>query len=1122
MLNFIIGSPGAGKSHYLYNDLIEKSKNNSNDRFLILVPDQFSLEAQKEIMSMHPKHGALNIEVSSFNRMAYEVLSECGYNHLTMMDDLKKSIVIRKSLIDCKDDLNVFGRKINQSGFTEKVKSLMSELGQYNIDREVLESLVLKCDKKPSLKNKIEDIIVIKDAIEQYIDRNNLTSEELLNMFMQVIDDSAELKRTHIYLDGYTGFTPIQVEVIGKLMSQVKAINVAVTLPLEEKVYTEIKEEELFNLSKTTITKLSTKAEEAGIEFNTIELADENGRPYRIKDNESLSFLVNNIFRGNNNTFEEAQDSVQIIESNRPETEVVYIAQTITNMVLKHGYKYGDFAVICPSMENYYKSFNEVFAKYNIPKFIDHKRSTAVNLFMDFVLSLIRVVEYNFEYNSLFHLLRLGLTDIDDDDLNRIENYALIFKRTSINSFSHEWKKTIYGLDIDNINKTRETIYNLLKDFYRKMTSASNIKDYCLAIYEILEQWDISAKIEAYIEAFKEQKQYELYQEYSQIYSAIIKLLDSMVETLGDEKLSIEDFENLVLAATDTLKIGIIPPGVDDVMIGDIERTRLKDTKKYIFLVGATEGTIPSIANTATIINDSDREELKKYDIELAPTTMNNVFKQQFYLYTLMGKPVEKFIITYPLKDNAAESVKKSYLIDEIRSMYPLLEIKKEYEKEPSAKDIVNKKVALEYLANHSMAYRNKDMTDEELDLYNSIYGVLVKDKECKPLVDSILNGTYYVYVDQNLDSNIAKDLYGDKLIKVTRAQTHAECPYRQFLNSGIKLHERDKYELSSIDVGILEHNVMEQFFKNIDERDLFDKQKNVKDFDQMIEKIITDEIEKMENEFINTDSLGRFTRVQLTDIAKESTHALINQLRKGEFRVGNLEKMGNSGVADRIDYYRDDENVFVKVIDYKTGNVTFRLNEVIAGINMQAFLYLKDAVDLERNNPDNANKRILPAGAYYFILKNHTVNKRGMSPDKELDDVLAETINSEYQLRGLTNVVCSSKMGNMVEGEGELIKTKSNPNNVVKVATRNTQIYEITETQYEGLLNYVEDKLESIRTEISDGIIKADPYTEGYDSCKNCKYKSICNIDMCFKEGRVLKDITKDDLDEIIEEKND
>lgn len=1119
MLNFIIGTAGSGKSYKLQQKLIKESTDNPDSRFVLLVPDQYSLEAQKEILDKHPNHGAFNIEVSSFNRLAYEVLDEQGFGEAKMMDELTKSILIRKALIDCSKELKVYGKKVNMPGFTEKVKSILDELGQYNIDDEQLKNIIKKCEGNAPLKRKLEDVEIIRNAFNKYVDNANLTREELLHKFIDVIGDSDTIKNTYIYLDGFTGFTPIQEKVIAKLVEYAKDVTVTVTMepdeygmivnlaqdkglrPEDRRIKKEelLPSEELFSLGKNTVYHLAS-------EISNISKPDEAGNDNkRIENNEALTHLSKNIFRNKAKEYNKKQDSIEIHEAISLEDEVLSVVKRIATMVRKENYRYSDFAVITGDLENYYKYIDKLFKKYEIPVFIDNKTAAKVNLFVDFIIALIRLAEYNFDYNRLFHVLRLGVTDIDQDDIDYIENYIVTLRRTSFKSFAQEWKKNPdkNEFNINRINEIRANIYDYFKDFMTQMRSKkSTVSDYCRTIFMFFEKINVFEKINKYVDKFLEEEEFILAKEYSQVYDSLITLLEGLENSLGDEKIKLDDFEHLAMSGIEQLRIGIIPPGIDDVMVGDIERTRLKDTKKVMFLIGANDGIIPKVTAPATIINDTDRERLKQLNVELAPTTKDNVFKQMFYLYTLINKPTEKFIVSYSNNDKDSKPIKKSYFVEMLDELLPQTDVIKTIAREDTINDIINRNVSYDYLAEQGAKRRNKKQSKDEVLLYNAIEAVLKENEDTKYVYDMVRKGTFFKFKDGDLSKTVANQIFDDaQNAKITRIQKYIECPYKHFGIYGLRLTERKKYELSPLEIGNVEHHILEKLFGGILRDGLNVRDLGEKDLYSRLDKSIEDEFESDElSDYFTNDPARNFSKAQLTKMAKETVNILVKHIKESNFDVFKVESSTSGGKADRVDKYIDGETVYLKVIDYKTGEKSFKFGTLMSGLDMQVFVYLKSVIEDEKNNPNNSGKTIIPAGAFYFRVHNPYLDKTRAADENNADSLLESERIKKYKLTGLINEKCNSSIYN--GGKIGDIMTSASSNSL------NTEYYE-------KLLDYTDMKMNEARDDMKDGGIAIEPYK---DVCDHCGFKGLCRFEMSKKDFKEVENLKAKDVEKILD----
>ena len=543
-------------------------------------------------------------------------------------------------------------------------------------------------------------------------------------------------------------------------------------------------------------------------------------------------------------------------------------------------------------------------------------------------------------------------------------------------------------------------------------------------------------------------------------------------------------------------------------MVGDIERTRLKDIKKIIFLVGANDGIIPKVSDTATIVNDSDREELKNYGIELAPTTKENVFKQMFYLYTLLTKPTEKFVVSYSTQDIDSKSLQESYFVDMLLKMLPKTKIIKNYEEEVKAEDIINENIAFDYIAKNGWARRKREQTDDEIEIYNAITSIFEEDEKKNDIVKLIRRGTFFNFKNPELSKDAANDLYGDSdSIKVTRAQRFVACPFDQFLTDGLRLQDRKVYELSSMEKGNIEHAILENFFNQVKNNKIDLRTEKKEKIDEILDECIKETFESDSlSEYFTTDPARKFAKSQLAKMAKESVDVLVSHLNRGKFSVSNIEDMTRGGKADRVDTFIDGENVFVKVIDYKTGNKKFKYSELVSGYDIQVFVYLKDA--MERESKEHPDKTIVPAGAFYFHVSNPYINKTAKAGETVDDGVSKEQRNTNYIMEGLLNTDCV-----------EAFDEQNNITEIIKKDSRKDDEYAVDSKEYNRVLEYVDEKLGEVREDIISGNINVDPY-DGV--CEWCNYKGVCRVDLKFEDPKKLESITKQEALETINGESD
>ena len=654
-LQFIFGGAGAGKSYYIYNNIIQQSIENPEKQYLILVPEQFTMQTQKEIVTMHPRKGICNIDVLSFERLAFRVLTEMGESQRVLLEETGKSMVLRRVAQEKKKELKILGAKMDKQGYISQMKSMVSELRQYEISAEDLEDILENLASSPELYYKLQDIKTLYQGFFDYLEGSFITQEEVLDAMGRVAPLSKKLKDSVLVLDGYTGFTPIQIQLLETLLDICQEIYVTVTIAAGEDPYKMGSPHELFYLSKQTVASLLRIAKEKKISWKEYWIPEGKGTYQgRFADNPPMAFLEKNVFRYRKKKYPKPQNAVQIYEAQNPASEMEMTAGQIRRLVRTKGYRYRDFAVITGDMQVYAPAASRAFKRYEIPCFIDEKHSVFLNPFVEYLRAAVDMIVENFSYESVFRMLRCGLNDISTEEADRLENYVIAMGIRGFSRWQQEWVRSYRGENPEEcvqIDRIRASLVEKWQPFYKKMkTPDASVRTYTEALYEYITANKIQEKLKEFTKNFEAEGNLSLVKEYSQIYGIVMNLLDKLVEILGDKKVRIREFKEILEAGLSEAKVGIIPPTSDQVLVGDMERTRLKDIK-IVFFVGVNEGKIPKEQQAGKLLSDLNREELKgslkERGLSLAPTAKENLYTQKFYLYLNLTKPSEKIYLSY-------------------------------------------------------------------------------------------------------------------------------------------------------------------------------------------------------------------------------------------------------------------------------------------------------------------------------------------------------------------------------------------------------------------------------------------------------------------------------------------
>lgn len=1130
-LKFWLGGATSDKSDKLTRYVLEEAKNNPERQYLVVVPEQICLKTQRDYVLKSENKGILNIDILPFTRFAHRIGDEVGNARagVTTLDDMGKNLILEHLALKYKDDLKVFGDNIEKLGYIEKVKSAISEYMQYGISVEKAQEMAsLAADGgRRLLASKLSDVAFLYDKFVEYIRERYTTVEETLDLTADIIHSSDTVRNSVIVFDGFTGFTPVQVKLIAKLMEY--AIDIHVALLLEEDCIQNsenspknntIKEHELFNLSKKTISTLEKLADERRVIIK---------EPYEAYKNvvcETKKFTGKIVYK-DSDTLCKLNNTPVIISAGTPEEEIMMVARQIKSLIRTEGYRYDDFALITGDIERYRATVQRVFGLHGIPFFLDRSEPILMNPFMEYIRALIDVYTDNYSRESVFRYLKSGFSGFDGEEIFLLENYCIA---TGVKGYK-KWHERFVNITdtfdeeivllVENI---RKRVIDKIDGFSLEISDKGHItarekhsvRDFAIALYNIIDGEGINEKLKECAAEFEECGLPEKKEEYSQIYVKIMNILDQLCDLIPDEMITVREFGNLIDAALSEVRIGILPERSDYVQMGDLTRTRLNDVS-VLFIVGANDGIIPSGGGKNGIINDSDKEFMQSLDSELvlAPTVREEAYTQRLYLYMMMNSPKERLVVSYSRNGNDGKSLLPSYFVRDLKAEYPDIVILKNADDisgriedfEDACREIVAK------LHDVICGYSDSDETSEVLKLLKTVYSDNRCDKSrlYKVLERALLENAGTNDAD-TIGKALAGALYGKKIIgSVTRLETYANCAYQYFLKYALKLNERETFSIEANDLGMIFHESLSEYAAMITREGLNWTEISDEEEEKLIASAVDVSIAK--NHLAKLYSTARTTYLvsRVKRIMGKTAHVLKEQLRHGKFvpkyfemdfdTFGSLEclnitlsddeMMKLKGRIDRVDVAESDDGIYVKIIDYKSSAKSMDLMAVYEGRQLQLLTYLNAAMESERINADKAGdgKAVVPAGVLYYRIDDPIISDDGKS-----DEEIKKAIMKELRLKGLINS----------DGEiAELIdKDLAQGSEVISVSRKNDGDFKSSKQLVSGddfgaLTNYVCLKIREIGEEILSGNIKIQEpdgkkrFTKV--DCTYCPYKSVC-----------------------------
>lgn len=1089
-LQFVMGPSGAGKSHYLYQKVTEESLKHPEKNYIVLVPEQFTMQTQKDLVLASPRKGILNVDVLSFNRLAYRIFEETGGNKRTVLSDVGKSFVLRKIAGDYESELHVLGSNLKKTGFISEVKSIISEFTQYDIQGSMLDTVLEEAGTTTNFYYKLQDIKMIYEGFQSYLQEKYVTSEELLDILCLAIPKSEILKNSVIVLDGFTGFTPVQNKLLKELLLVCEQMMVTVTIDLK------YQKNFLFSLSSQMILSLRKIAEECRCEMEeSICLGME--QVYRFRENEALGFLEANLFRYSKRRYEKEQDAVQIYHAQNPREETEFVAQSIRRLVRTKGLRYREIAVIASDMESYANYIEKAFVKYNIPCFIDHKRSILLNSFVEYVRSLLAMAEQNFTYESVFRYLRTDLTGFTQEEIDLVENYCLALGIRGYKKWQEKWIRRTRDMeeaDLEVLNEIRTRFVEQIEAVMSVLKKRSKtVSEMTKALHDFLFEQELQKKVKEYEVMFGQQGELALEKEYAQVYRIVMELFDQFVELLGEEKISLREYCELLDAGLEEAKVGIIPPSLEQVVVGDVERTRIKDIKA-VFFVGMNDAYVPGKTNAGGLLTERDRERFEAKKIALAPGAKEKVFIQKFYLYLILTKPSKQLVLTYSRASSDGKALRPAYLIFDLLKMYTDLqdtEVPRCLEKQE-----LTPESGISYLV-EGLQKRGESLGPQ----WQQLYAWYKEHPEWCRKIEQIIDAAFYQKPTLNLDRQTAEQLYGTLLQNsVTRLEKFSACAYAHFLSYGLKLQEREEYQFQAVDLGNLFHRSMERFSGKIAQEGY--SWTSIPDGvrEEFIEESVEKSIVDYGNTILYSTARNEYIITRLKRMLKRTVWALTKQLEKGDFIPEGFEIVYDSGVMpldpknamrlygkiDRIDTYEADDEVYVKVIDYKTGTKAFDLGELYHGLQMQLVVYMNAALDMEQQK--HAKKKVIPAGLFYYQMKDPLIGKEA---DEELrDDKMLKELCPDGVVNSDAEII--EHLDRTITGQSLVIPVSKNKDGSLSKTSS-----ALSTSEMEVLSRFARHKTREIGRRILSGDVEAAPYVLGEKTgCSYCPYKGICGFD--------------------------
>jgi ATP-dependent helicase/nuclease subunit B len=1155
-IRFLIGRTGSGKTTWCNEQILQKLRENPQGTPIVyLVPEQMTFQSEYRIVQSPGLHGMIRAQVFSFTRLAWRVLQEVGGISRFHIDQTGIHMLLRKVIEEHKSEFQVFGRSAEQFGFIEQMESMITEFKRYCVKPELLQEEIVRIgeDKAISehekmLAKKLTDILVVYRQLEHSLEGKYLDGEDYLQLLAEKIPHSSYIQQADIYIDGFHSFTPQELEVLKMLMKHAKSVTIALTLdkPYDEEAPYDL---HLFRATGTTYQKIRQTALDEGCDLEEpIVLRD----THRFQDAESLRHLEQ-YFDVRPTVAYQNKGQVSILQAVNRRAEIEGIAREITTLVRDQGNRYKDIAVIVRNADSYIDLVNTIFKDYNIPFFVDQKRTMLHHPLVELLRSSLEVITRNWRYESVFRCVKTDFFySIDQDTAemrektDKLENFCLSYGIQGKKWTSNEpWTyRRFFSIDTEGpyvqtdeelayereINELREMIAAPLLMLEKRWKRAKSIEGYCKALYEYMTDLEIPKKLELRMKKFEEEGNLSAAKENEQVWKAIIQMLDQMVELIGEHPISLALFTKMFESGLESLRFSLVPPAMDQVIVANFDLSRLSDIK-HSFVIGVNDGVIPAKIKDEGFVSEEERELLGSYGMELAPTSMERLLEENFLVYSAFLSPSHHLYISYALADEEGKSLLASSYIKRIKEMFPNLEEKlslnepADLTQEEQLMFVHTPNTTLSNLAVQLQTWMRKYPVDP---LWWDVYNTLLDSEEWQDKTQQVLRSLFYKNEAKKLEQKVSRKLYGDHMeASVSRMEKFSSCAFSHFASHGLKLKDRKIYRLEAPDIGQLFHAALKHISDKLRQSGSDWKHLTKQECEVLAKEAVHILAPKLQGEILLSSNRFQYIKRKLETIITRASHILSEHSKASKFTPIGLElgfgkkeelppiqvnlpngvTMELIGRIDRVDRAEGSNGLLLRIIDYKSSNKALDLTEVYYGLALQMLTYLDVVIS---HSEGWLGSQATPAGVLYFHVHNPMIKMNGTAPEEIIEDEIFK----------------SFKMKGLLLGEEESVKLmdqtlETGHSKIVSAALKKNGGFQATssvasEEEFAQLRVYVRKQFEEIGMKISEGETSIAPYKlKNQTPCTFCSYKSFCQFDTSLDENeyRMLTSIPKKDV---------
>ena len=1122
---FLLGPAGSGKTFRCLAEIRAALRENPGGPPLVLIaPKQATFQLERQLLADSAAAGQISgytrLQILSFERLARFILEKCSIAPPKLLSDEGRVMVLRALLLRHEGRLKLFGRSARRPGFAQQLSQLLREFQQHQLTSVNLRALVRRYELPASLRDKLHDLALLHEAFGNWLKEHELQDANcLLDFAKGALRDNSRFspsafRFSSLWLDGFAEMTPQELDLLAAILPFCE--NATLAFCLENELAAGTSWLSIWSPVGNTLRQCRRRIEDLPGCKIEVEVLKRDSSQGRFENNSELAWLEANWAKPSPKSHPPSPISLSACSNS--EAESAFAARAILKFV-RDGNRFRDCAVLVRKLDNYHKPLARVFRRYGIPFFLDRRESVAHHPLSELTRNALRTVAGDWRHDDWFAALKAGFCPVEETDIDRLENAAL--------ESGWRGRKWSEPLPDEFSERLRQKILPPFENFYAQLAITS-FKPNGVQLADVLRELWSDLKVERTLERWTlDEGKSAIRNPQSAIHQTVWEQmnvwLDNVALAFPRESLLLRDWPQILEAGLASLTVGVIPPVLDEVLIGAVDRARNPDLKLALVL-GVNESVFPAAPAAPEILTDADRLELSQ-TVALGPDLRARLAHERFYGYIAFTRASEKLVVAFSRHDADGRALNPSPFVAHLQRLFPKLEIE-EFQNDidladaehaieigPLIKNLVGDEVT-------SLKSKEKQrlLTSSSTNLvWRELLEIPAIKSQCENLRQ--LREPNPV---ENLSPALTGKLFGPTLqTSVSRLEEFAQCPFRFFVRSGLRAGERKKFELDARERGSFQHEILKKFHNALASENKRWRDLTPPEARERIRVIAGQLVEYFRGGLMRDTARTHFETRAMTEALQDYVEVIVTWMRgqyefdpaaaeldfggensnvpAWEMNLAGGHKLALQGRIDRVDLWRDpDGGALAVVMDYKSGGKKWDAILVEHGVQLQLPAYLNALRHWETPREIFGADKLIPAGVFYVNLRGEY--KGGGTREEILADA-NESRRKAYRHTGRFDAGVLDKLDRLKMKDQFSYQLKKDGGLYA------SSVEAMPRAEFEALLDGVETRLQEMGRAIFSGEAKVDPYRKGAETpCAFCDYASVCRIDPWTHQWRVLR----------------